>query len=128
MTTVFESHGLACPNCGRDDDLRVLATSVVQPMPGGVTLQGGYAWDPVADITCDHCEHPGSVATFSGRKAHLVNELRKLRDLVERTMWDHVYNEREGIMPGPDCEYTAALTGIDALLAKPAVVDPQTCT
>ncbi|QYY33712.1 hypothetical protein K2O51_31195 (plasmid) [Cupriavidus pinatubonensis] len=117
MTTVFENHGMACPNCGDDNCLNVEIQSVARLLPTGTDIVGDQEWSDRSHVICDACGHEGPVSKFSGRKAKMARQLRSLRDLIDRTMWDHVYQESEGILPGPDCEYTAALASIDALLA-----------
>ncbi|WP_432263464.1 hypothetical protein [Cupriavidus sp. TMH.W2] len=120
MRTVFETHGLACPNCGRDTKLNVEVQTLARLLPSGTEIVGDQEWTDSAQVLCDECGHDGTVAKFSGRKARMAHQLRSLRELIGRTMWDHVYSEREEILPGPDCEYTAALASIDLILEQGA--------
>ncbi len=118
MTTVFENHGLSCPSCGTDKNLIVEAQTAVRLLPEGIDIVADQEWDERCHVLCDACGHDGTVASFSGRKARMARQLCRVRDLIQRTMSDHVYQGREGILPSPDCEYVAALANIDALLAK----------
>lgn len=126
MTTVFESHGLACPRCGSDTKLNVEAQTVARLVPDGTDIAADQDWSDMSHVICDECGHEGTVAKFSGRKAGMAHQLRNLRALIERTMWDHVYCAREGILPGPDCEFTAALASIDSIPGQGEPGRPET--
>lgn len=126
MNTVLEYHGLACPKCGGDTNLNVEVQTIARLLPGGTDIVSDQEWTDKSHVICDECGHEGTVAKFSGRKARMAHQLRNLRALIERTVWDHVYNEREGVLPGPDCEFAAALASIDSILAQGASAQPAT--
>jgi hypothetical protein len=92
-------------------------------VPAGTDILADHAWRDSSHVLCDACGHEGTVTKFSGRKSRMARQLRNLRDLIERTMWDHVYCERVGIVPGPDCEYTVAIASIDELLGRRETTD-----
>ncbi|WP_342051287.1 MULTISPECIES: hypothetical protein [unclassified Cupriavidus] len=126
MRSVLENHGLACPKCGSDTSLNVEVQTVARLLPEGTDIVSDQDWTDKSHVICDQCGHEAAVAKFSGHKARMAHQLRNLRALIERTMWDHVYSKREGVLPGPDCEFVAALVGIDSILSQGALAQPAT--
>ncbi len=76
--TVFEIHGLCCPKCGRDDNLRVQATVLVELTGAGCVTQGDTEWLPESGAYCNNCETDLTVAQLSGREAQMAHLLRGL--------------------------------------------------
>lgn len=62
--TVRSEFGLACPQCGRDDDLRICLRSWAAITPEGTECDGDHHWDNKSGCICDHCNHSGTVSDF----------------------------------------------------------------
>lgn len=50
--TVKERHGLECPDCGRDDGLKVSMRTWATLLPDGTDETGELAWTTDSDIIC----------------------------------------------------------------------------
>lgn len=58
--TVSETFGLACPGCGRDDEIVVVAYVSVHLTPdGSETFDGNHEWDRDSSARCDSCGYCG---------------------------------------------------------------------
>lgn len=58
--------GFKCPQCGQDEQFRIVAQVVVLVTDNGVvdTLHG-HEWDDESPVTCDACEYGGTVGHFT---------------------------------------------------------------
>ncbi|MEN7527908.1 hypothetical protein [Cupriavidus sp. DL-D2] len=74
--TVFDNHGLCCPHCGRDSNLRVEATVVAKLLPDGADTAGDLEWDDGSHVLCDTCGKEGTLGSFASREAKLARLLR----------------------------------------------------
>jgi len=72
MGAVRDLFHIACPQCGRDDDLSIamVVTVHLDPLRGGtvdMNPHGGpdWTWDTDSAAHCYACEHEGTVAEFT---------------------------------------------------------------
>ena len=65
MSTVREIWGLACPKCGRDDDLHVAVEMLAHLLPDGTEAYGDQEWGPGSACACTDCNHWATVADFN---------------------------------------------------------------
>lgn len=85
MSTVFNNHGMCCPACGTDTNLKVEATVVAKLLPNGADTAGDLEWNDESHALCDNCGHEGPLASFSGRESKLARQLRIARNLLDET-------------------------------------------
>ncbi|MDN5895396.1 MAG: hypothetical protein L0H93_15400 [Nocardioides sp.] len=63
--------GIACPNCGHDEEFLITCTVQVRLTDYGVDDDyafkhgDGFSWDDASPIECKECEHSGQVADFT---------------------------------------------------------------
>lgn len=58
---------MACPKCGSDEQIMIIATVRIQLMEDGTEGGhggGGFEWDEHSPCTCDKCGHSGEVEDF----------------------------------------------------------------
>lgn len=67
MSTVRKSFGLACPNCGCDEDLAISVTIWVDVFPDGTLERIGstHEWDQSSPCRCTQCKHSGIIRDFA---------------------------------------------------------------
>jgi hypothetical protein len=68
--TVRDVFGLACPECGRDDNLRIVITTWATLSEDGTEPFGDHEWDDTASCRCHSCNFSGVASDF----AHFDNE------------------------------------------------------
>ena len=64
MSTVRNLFGMACPNCGSDEQLRVVLTVVARLSTDGTEPFGDHDWNDKSLCMCDACEFVGHVRQF----------------------------------------------------------------
>jgi hypothetical protein len=66
MTTVRDRYGLACPNCHRDNHIRIWTYTTVALTPKGSveTNDAFHEWNPDHHCSCKACGHEGVVSDF----------------------------------------------------------------
>lgn len=64
MTSVRETFGLACPKCGQDDRILVMATEYVRLLPDGTESASDQEWCADSPAVCEHCRHAGPIFAF----------------------------------------------------------------
>lgn len=65
MRSVREYWGMACPSCGKDDDLQVSAIHLLRLTDEGTEdLAGDDEFDDGSLMFCEHCNHRGVVRDF----------------------------------------------------------------
>jgi hypothetical protein len=71
MTSVRNTFGLCCPECGDDQELLVEVTTTVRILADGTDPCGDTSWNGASHIRCDGCGHSGTVEGFTvkGRPA-----------------------------------------------------------
>lgn len=57
--------GVACPNCGAQDEFRIVATVSAVVTDDGVSETTDFEWGDQSPITCAECGHTGTVAAFT---------------------------------------------------------------
>lgn len=85
MTSVFETFGLVCPACYRDDELSVVATvSLMLTSQGTVDAGDQHHWNQESVVNC-RCGWSGTVedAEACGRQVVAISPTDALRHLVE---------------------------------------------
>ena len=65
MTSVRDTFGLCCPECGGDQELNVEATTTLRILPDGTDPYGDTSWNDDSHILCDGCGHSGTVKNFT---------------------------------------------------------------
>jgi hypothetical protein len=65
MSTVRETYGLACPNCGRDDWIVVGMGTLVLLLPDGTESAGDEVWGIDSPCGCTACDHWDIVKSFA---------------------------------------------------------------
>lgn len=61
--SVRENHGMVCPKCKRDDNLKVAVRTWVLLLPQGVENEGAdHTWDWNNEVMCEHedCQWDGT--------------------------------------------------------------------
>ena len=66
--TVRDEWAMACPQCGKDDEIDVLASLYVRLTPDGTDANtshdGEHAWSPQSATKCCACGHSGIAREF----------------------------------------------------------------
>lgn len=67
MSTVRETFGLACPNCGCDEDLSISVQIWVDIFPDGTleSRDSHHEWDDRSPCWCTRCKYDGNVSDFT---------------------------------------------------------------
>lgn len=61
MPTVRQEWGMACPDCGRDDHLRIEMTTWGALLPDGTDPDACHEWDRRSSAECQSCGWTGQV-------------------------------------------------------------------
>lgn len=65
-TSVAEEWEMICPDCNRDDEIRIKATTVVSLHHNGTEpTDSDTEWDNSSITFCNHCGFTGTVKDFS---------------------------------------------------------------
>lgn len=71
--TVQDEWSMACPKCGKDDEIDVLASLYVRLTPDSTDADashdGEHAWSPASAAKCCACGHSGIVREFTTESA-----------------------------------------------------------
>ena len=63
--TVSEAWEMICPQCHRDDDIRIRATiAVILTRHGTDPTDSDTEWDDASIALCNHCRFTGTVRDF----------------------------------------------------------------
>jgi hypothetical protein len=64
MDSVKKTHGLCCPECGKDDRLHVSFKGQALLTPYGSEDSGDHEWDDDSEILCGHCDTHSALKFF----------------------------------------------------------------
>ena len=75
--TVRDEWAMACPKCGKDDELDVLASLYVRLTPDGsdanTSHDGEHAWSSLSATKCCACGHTGIAREFGDRPSVVLH-------------------------------------------------------
>lgn len=57
-------HGLVCPECGKDDAVRVCAEVIIALVPDGSEVVSDHEFGEGAITLCNACEYHGVIEDF----------------------------------------------------------------
>jgi hypothetical protein len=64
MSTLRQLYGLACPNCGQDEALKIAITCFAYVSDEGSEELGDHEWTDDSGCICPDCNHAATVAGF----------------------------------------------------------------
>ena len=68
MTSVRETFGLCCSNCGSDESLQVQVSTMADLSADGSEPTGDQEWQEDSFIHCRACGHTGTVKNFTAKE------------------------------------------------------------
>ena len=67
MRWYFDEYGIACPSCGQDESIHVVATVWAELTPEGIGEVCEFDWDDDSVCECQKCGTYGILSDFFGR-------------------------------------------------------------
>lgn len=60
-----DEYGMACPGCGQDESIHIVATVWAELTPEGIGEAHDFEWDGDSICTCPQCSTIGRVSDFT---------------------------------------------------------------